>query len=622
MPPDPVELTKQIKAASDIVAVVGGYLTLVPAGKTFKALCPFHNDSRPSMDVDPRLQRYRCWSCQAHGDVFGFVQHMEKVGFKEARQILATRAGIKLDENQSPVDQARTRLLGVMRWAQEKYQRCLVDHPVADPARKYLAARHLTEKTIRDFGLGFAPLARDCWLGPLAAGDRVPTDSLAEVGLLAARMEGRGHYDRFRDRVMFPIRDVQGRPVGFGGRIMPESPLLPRAPKYYNSAETPLFSKSDVLYGLDTARHAGHAAGFLAVVEGYTDVMMAHQCGVPQVVATMGTALNARHVAQLRRYAPKVVLVYDADDGGTTGVDRALELFVSQDVELAVATLPDGLDPCDLLVTPGGTERFTAALAAAVDVLDFFFAGQLGHEGNPPVEAARKILDHVLGVMAKSSSRQGTGAYSTTSQVKSELIVTRLASRLRLKFETVWARFGELVRTEKANTQEQARKAGPLVQASAARTTAPDTKPTTKAGPADVCERQLLQLLLADPTLVPTAAAAISPEEMSHSGLRRLLGEMYALQASGGTADLDSLRERLQDRTDLYEVAERFQFIGLQMGREPEERVQWLARVLKRFTELKAEAERRAVRQQLDAHADGDGAVELLRKLQQTRTAG
>src|SRR5581483_388274 len=146
------------------------------------------------------------------------------------------------------------------------------------------------------------------------------------------RDENRGFYDRFRDRVMFPIRDVRGRTVGFGGRVLPDSPLAARGPKYYNSADTPLFSKSDLLYGLDLARHPGSQAGFLAVVEGYTDVMMAHQCGVANVVATMGTALNARHVTQLRRYAPKVVLVFDADAGGQTGVDRALEIFVSQDV--------------------------------------------------------------------------------------------------------------------------------------------------------------------------------------------------------------------------------------------------------------------------------------------------
>ena len=148
----------------------------------------------------------------------------------------------------------------------------------------------------------------------------------------------------------FPIRDVRGAAVGFGGRILPSLAARVRGPKYYNSADTPLFNKSEQLYGLDQARQAAAKAGYLAVVEGYTDVLMAHQMGVGQVVATMGTALNARHVQQLRRFAPRVVLVFDADAGGDTGVDRALEMFASHDMDLAIATLPDGLDPCDLLV--------------------------------------------------------------------------------------------------------------------------------------------------------------------------------------------------------------------------------------------------------------------------------
>lgn len=327
-------------------------------------------------------------ACGKHGDVISFVQEMEKVGFKEARLILANKAGIKLDENQSPQDQARVRLLGVMRWAQELHQECLLNDPVAEPARKYLGSRKLSGKSVRDFGLGFAPIDGN-WLNQVSYRDRIPDDLLLEVGLTALRDQGQGYYPRFRDRVMFPIRDVQSRPVGFGGRIMPESPYASRAPKYYNSAETPLFSKSELLYGLDLARHAGAAVGYLAVVEGYTDVMMAHQCGVPQVVATMGTALNARHVAQLRRYAPKVVLVYDADAGGMTGVDRALEIFVSQDVELAVAVLPDGLDPCDLLSQPEGVEVFNKVLGSAVDALDFKMNRLLERDPNPSVEATR-----------------------------------------------------------------------------------------------------------------------------------------------------------------------------------------------------------------------------------------
>ena len=607
MPSDPVELTKQIKAASDIVAVVGGYLALKPAGPTFKALCPFHTDSRPSLDVDPRRQRYRCWACGKHGDVISFVQEMEKVGFKEARVILANKAGIKLDDKPSPQDQARVRLLGVMKWAQDKYQQCLLNEASAEPARKYLGSRKLSGKSVRDFGLGFAPLDGD-WLVQHAYRDRVAEDVLVEVGLTAHRQEGRGQYDRFRDRVMFPIRDVQSRPVGFGGRIMPESPYASRAPKYYNSAETPLFSKSELLYGLDLARHAGAAVGYLAVVEGYTDVMMAHQCGVPQVVATMGTALNARHVAQLRRYAPKVVLVYDADAGGMTGVDRALEIFVSQDVELAVAVLPDGLDPCDLLSREGGVEVFNTVLGSAVDALDFKMNRLLERDPNPSVQAQQRILDAVLGIMAAAPVHK-----SQASQVKQELIVTRLSHRLGLRQETVWARFGELTRDRKQRDAQQAE-----------RRAEPPPEPDMMDEPAEPvvgarfeAEKQVLNLLLAYPEFVEKAASAISPEEIGHTGLRRILAELYSIHAASMTPDMDILRERLHDRPDLYDAAEKRRYVGQHIT-EPEQN---LTRILNWFTKQKSQAEEQSLTSKLKGGSlDHDEAAELLRKLQQRRT--
>jgi DNA primase len=188
-----------------------------------------------------------------------------------------------------------------------------------------------------------------------AASAGIAADMLETVGLIARRNEGRGYYDRFRDRVIFPIRDVTGRTVGFGGRILPSSPVSADRPppKYYNSAETALFSKSENLYGIEQAKQAAHKAGYLAIVEGYTDVLMAHQHGIGQVVATMGTALNARHIKKLKGVTPRVVLVFDADAGGDAGVDRALEIFVSNDLDLRIATLPEGLDPCDLLSTQG-----------------------------------------------------------------------------------------------------------------------------------------------------------------------------------------------------------------------------------------------------------------------------
>ncbi|MGH7173111.1 MAG: DNA primase, partial [Gemmataceae bacterium] len=345
---------KQVKEANDIVAVIEGYLELRPAGGArFKGLCPFHNDHNPSLVVDQQWQNYKCWSCNKYGDVITFVQERERVSFAEALELLARRAGITLEKNTNFVqNQGRAAMLDVIRWAAQQFHDCLLDSPLADEARRYVGARGLTGETVRSYGLGFAPRGGD-WLVQRAEDAGVSLEMLEKVGLIAPRTERPGHYDRFRDRVQFPIRDARGQTVGFGGRILPTSPLSSRGPKYYNSTTTPLFNKSEHLYGIDQARQAAGKAGYLAIVEGYTDALMAHQLGIGQVAATMGTALNAQHVQQAKRFARRVVLVFDADAGGDTGVDRALEIFAGHDVDLAIATLPEGLDPCDLLVQQG-----------------------------------------------------------------------------------------------------------------------------------------------------------------------------------------------------------------------------------------------------------------------------
>jgi len=595
-----VDLKKQVKAANDIYDVVSTYIPVTHVGKILKAVCPFHNDTRPSLQIDRQYQNYRCWACDAKGDVFDFVMKFEKVEFGECLRMLADKAGIKLETQASPEDEVRSRLLRAMKWAEEKYRSCLVDEAEASNARVYLGERKLAGPSVRQFGLGFAPVNGD-WLVQWALREGLPTDVLVEIGLIAARDENRGHYDRFRDRVMFPIRDVRGQTVGFGGRILPDSPLAARAPKYYNSAETPLFKKSELIYGLDLARHAGATAGYLAVVEGYTDVMMAHQCGIPQVVATMGTALTTIHVGQLRRYVPKVIIVYDADAGGMGGVDRALELFVSQDVELAVASLPDGLDPCDLLISPGGVEIFRAALANAQDALEFKLNLLLSQENSQTVEGTRRVVDAILSMMALAPSMP-----SQVGAVRQELIVSRLAHRLGLRQETVWARLAELKGERKRNEQRPAR----LIPENAAPEMAP---PTAKASAAMAIERQLLELLLAEPPLVSLAAERVQPAMLQHSGLRRMLTDLYALHQDGHTADLDSLRVRLMDRPDLAEAAMKLEFVGRQMNDRPE----WLGRIVNRFAEQETEFEKKAVQTQLAAGSmDDAAALDLLRKLQ------
>jgi DNA primase len=586
------ERVKQVKDANDIVAVVEGYLELRPAGGSrFKGLCPFHDDHNPSLLVDQQWQNYKCWSCNKYGDVITFVQEYERVSFAEALELLARRAGITLENRADPVQsQGRAAMLDVIRWAAQQFHECLLDSPLADEARGYVAARGLTGETVRRYGLGYAPRKGD-WLVQRAEAAGIALDVLEKVGLIALRTEHPGYYDRFRDRVQFPIRDARGQTVGFGGRILPTSPLSSRAPKYYNSTATPLFNKSEHLYGIDQARHAGGDAGYLAIVEGYTDVLMAHQMGVGQVVATMGTALNARHVQQVKRFAPRVVLVFDADAGGDSGVDRALEIFAGHDVELAVAALPDGLDPCDLLVQQGA-EPFRRALESAADALEFKLNQVLPGDGAPNVEDKRRAVDAVLGIIALAPPLPGQAG-----AVKQQLMVNRIAQRLGLKEETVWARLREL-REHKRQPAAQAR----------------ESATGQRAAKAAAEERQLLELLLAEPALVEQAAREIPAEEIVHPGLRMLLEGLYALRAAGDPPTLDLLRPRL-DNVSLAAKALELQAIGRAMPDRPA----CLRLLLDFFKDRRLKHAKQELHTRLNAvHDDNAAALELLRQLQKS----
>jgi DNA primase len=592
-------LIKQVKEANDIVDVVGSYVALHRAGNTFKGLCPFHDDSRPSLTVDPKWQNYRCWACNKYGDVLQFVLEHERITFNEALELLARRAGIVLSKKgASPEARSRALLLDVVRWAAGEYHRCLLDDPVAEAAGAYLDERALSGETVRGFELGFAPLAGD-WLVQRAREASMDFDLLEKVGLVARRMGGQGYYDSFRDRVMFPIRDARGQVVGFGGRILPTSPYKDRAPKYYNSSgnDNPLFRKSELLYGLDQARQAGAAAGWLAVVEGYTDVLMAHQFGIANVVATMGTALNERHVRQLRRFVPRVVLVFDADAGGATGVDRALDLFASEDVDLAIATLPEGLDPCDLLLRDGA-DAFRAVLEKAVDALDFKLSQVLTAEATRGVAGRTRAVEVVLGIIALAPEMPGEAG-----AVRQQLMVSRIAQRLGINEESVWARLREL-----RASKRRADRGDDGTQ----------DVPVKRQGPAAPEERQLLEILLAEPDLVPAAAAQLPPERIGHPTARWVLEGLYRLHAAGETPDLDGLRPRIDDaRLASY-------LLQLQdVGRHLQDRPTWLERLLAFFREREALTETQELQNQLHAVSDHDQAVALLRQLQQrTVTSG
>ncbi|HYW81347.1 MAG TPA: DNA primase, partial [Thermoguttaceae bacterium] len=421
---------ERIRQAVDIVDLVGSHLQLRRQGRNYVALCPWHDDSRPSLQVNPERQSFKCWVCDIGGDIFSFVMQMEGVEFREAMQMLADRAGITLGQGPghgrassqnvpgqggmpAPVGGERKRTLyKAMAWAEQLYHRCLLESPDAQPARDYLQQRGITAESIEQFNLGFAPNHRD-WLIGQIKGSAERMKILETIGLIARSQDGGQFYERFRGRVLFSIRDTQNRAVGVGGRVLPESGATSPA-KYINSPETPLFSKSNLLHGHDIARHAMRKTKTALVMEGYTDCIVAHQYGFTDAVAVLGTALNAhagrpgRHYAEnhikiLKRFVDRIVLVLDGDEAGQRRANEVLELFVAAQVDLRILTLPEGTDPCDFL-QQNGAEAFRKLLdEQAVDALDHAFRSVTrGIDLQRDVHGASQALDRLVSIVAKA----------------------------------------------------------------------------------------------------------------------------------------------------------------------------------------------------------------------------
>ena len=314
-----------IKNAVDIVALVGEYLPLRRAGSKYKALCPFHDDHNPSLELNPERQSFKCWSCGAGGDVFDFVKNYERVDFPEALRMLADRAGIVLESPSAAVPARRARAVEeptcwrCNAWAEQ----ALREGPAGVGAGRWptSSAAGSDAASVERFRLGYAPDERGWLLAAAREAGVLRRNCWSRRGWSPGRKTPPGSVrERFRGRLIFPIHDERGRPIGFGGRILPEVERAMAAQgknvaKYLNSPETPLFQKRKVLYAADLARAAAREAGWVAVVEGYTDVIAAHQVGLCNVVGTLGTALGDDHVQGLRRLADRVVLVFDGDDG-------------------------------------------------------------------------------------------------------------------------------------------------------------------------------------------------------------------------------------------------------------------------------------------------------------------
>ncbi len=335
---------EEIRERTDIVSLVSEYVTLKKVGRNFVGLCPFHADNNPSFSVNPEKRIWYCFGCHEGGDVFSFIQKIEGLSFPEAAERLARRAGIPWERGPHDRRHAseREQLYRVNEIASKYFQEQLLGSPAGKPARNYLAQRGVQEKAIERFQIGFA---RESWDGLLnfLRKKGIREEVAAKAGLVRPRSGG-GFYDTFRNRVIFPIIDVTGRVVGFGGRALGDEPA-----KYINSPETPIFRKSRTLYGINLGGRKAAQAGYSVVVEGYTDVITLHMAGIENVVATLGTAFTQDHVRLLNRYAGTMVLCFDGDSAGVMATLRNASAFERAEADVRVVALPAGTDPDDFV---------------------------------------------------------------------------------------------------------------------------------------------------------------------------------------------------------------------------------------------------------------------------------
>ncbi|MGP0068853.1 MAG: DNA primase [Isosphaeraceae bacterium] len=627
MPRHPESTLTAIKNAVDIVALVGDYLALRRVGNKYKALCPFHEDHNPSLELNPDRQSYKCWSCGAGGDIFDFVKNYEHVDFGEALRMLADRAGIVLEKPSSAAPSggpSKTDLFAVNAWAEEAFARALRD---SSEALDYLKGRGLATASVERFRLGYAPMARG-WLLGLARQQGFGMDVLEQAGLV-----GRGDdapagpvRERFRGRLIFPIHDDQGRTVGFGGRILPEAQRTIEAQgrhvaKYLNTPETILFHKRTLLYAADLARGASRQASWVAVVEGYTDVIAAHQVGLANVVGTLGTALGQDHLRGLRRLSERVILVFDGDEAGQTAADRSLELFLGNELDLRVLTLPPALDPCDFLLKEGAG-AFREMVERASDPLSYVLERAWARFDSRSIEGSRQAAEWVLGILKSVPTTSHLG-----TQLKIDKALDTLSVRLRVPKETLGRMLNQMRQQSRRPPTAPRPEGAPAAGVDAG--SAPGVDPAVATVPIrqsdlDRTDLEIIRIILNEPSAVAWLLPRVSVSTLRDAPLRAILQACYDLQAEGLSPSYENLMIRLDDpavralATDLT-ASTALSMPDLAPLSEGVQPAPWTERLEPMLIVL-TERERRArleylerARAQIDPQSDPDGyrAIEL-----------
>ncbi|MAB90885.1 MAG: DNA primase [Planctomycetes bacterium] len=515
---------EEVRSRTDIVDVVGSYFPLRRSGANFKARCPFHEEKTPSFVVTPSRQTYHCFGCGARGGVFDFVMELERVAFRDALELLADKAGVTLEADTGAGTARRSlraELYRVHEWVHGYFCRML-DTPEGRGCREYVTGRGINEEMIREFGIGYAPDGFTTLVGRANEAGYPPT-LLEKAGLAKPGVKRPGHWSMFRDRLSFSIKDAMGRVVAFGARSLDGS-----EPKYLNSPETEIFQKGKTLFAIDRLRQHSRDEPVL-VMEGYTDVIMSEQVGVKGAVATLGTALTPDHARVLSRYSERTVLVYDGDSAGLQAAERGTMLLLEAGhLDIKVAVLPEGQDPCDFFKERGrdGKEEL---LDVTIDLLDFLLDRSAARHDLKSLEGRRKAANALIRAAAAISDPLGR-----------DLVLERVAERLRLDLHVLRA---ATARYQAGERRQPAR-----------RTEEPGEDAGAAPAPLDAPHREILEAVVNEPGL------ATHPGLRDEDGVReprvRVLMD-FALESKDRIAGQSGLFVDLIEESGLRDLVRR-----------------------------------------------------------------
>lgn len=524
----PQELIDEIRTQNDIVSVISEYIALKPKGSSYFGLCPFHNESTPSFSVSADKQFYYCFGCGESGNVYSFIMRMENCDFPEAVKRLADRAHISLPEPEYSAEAARAERLKQqiyeMHRAAGRYYYAALHSRNGERALKYLNERGVKEEIQKRFGIGYAPSGRDHLCRYLKE-KGFSTDAMIKSGLVMASKDGKGLYDRFFNRLMFPIFDLQGRPIAFGGRVIDKG-----EPKYLNSPETVVFNKSRTLYGMNFAKAARKKE--IILVEGYMDMISIYQAGFPNVVAGLGTAFNNDHARTLRKLADSVILLYDSDEAGTRAALRAIPVLVNNGFDVKV-TQVKGAKDADEFIKKYGAEAFGKLIVDAVSHITFRIgcAGKNYNLENADhrvrfAEEAAKILADVANDIERDVYTKETAAVCGIDEAALRSRISRIRDASESEF---------------------------LMEAEKKRKRVYSDKESRDIRPKGITEAQktILSMAVENDKVLKAVFSVLKPEEFEDGVYRTLAERVYNDSVSGRKsvpADLVSCFENIEDQ--------------------------------------------------------------------------